>query len=173
MGLFWQKPFAFPTCRSWWQDLRHSTKSLYMTSRLLLCRAAKEGGPGGNVRVPFLSPFLCGTTKKWHPSRHSAARSSMRVRRSSCLKFQLSILGPPHNARRVAYATSWHSPRSSQEGNQGDTPWHPTSRRLFESRRGFCFRKPPPSWAHERTPKMGLPWQEFLLSTPAARGSKT
>ena len=25
----------------------------------------------------------------------------------------------------------------------------------------------------ERTPKMGLPWQEFLLSTPAARGSKT
>jgi len=21
--------------------------------------------------VPFLSPFLCGTTKKWHPYRHT------------------------------------------------------------------------------------------------------
>ncbi len=40
----------------------------------------------------------------------------------------------------------------------------PASRRLFESRRGFCFSKIPPSWAHERTPKRGWMKQKLLLS---------
>jgi len=31
------------------------------------------GGPGGNVRVPFLSPFLCGTTKKGHQMQATSA----------------------------------------------------------------------------------------------------
>ena len=33
-----------------------------------------KGDPRGNVLVPFLSPFLCGTTKKWHSSLHRSAR---------------------------------------------------------------------------------------------------
>ena len=123
--------------------MRHGTKSVYVISLDSLCRAAMPGVPRGNAWADFLSFFLCSATKKGHQNRHSAARSSMRVRRSSCLKFQLSILGPPHNARRVAYATSWHSPRSSQEGNQGDTPWDPASRRLFESRQDFLSRQAP------------------------------
>ena len=47
------------------------------------------------------------------------------------------------------YATSWRFPRSSQEGNQGFSPWIPLiSRRSADERRGFCFCKRPPSWAH-------------------------
>ena len=34
--------------------------------------------------VPFLSPFLCGTTKKWHLRRYSAARSSTESRWAVC-----------------------------------------------------------------------------------------
>jgi len=45
----------------------------------------------------------------------------------------------------------------------------PLPRRLFERRRDVYFCQPPPSWAHERTPKMGALWQELLLSPPAAR----
>ena len=81
--------------------------------------------------------------------------SRVRVKRKSSLRFSFLSLGAAQRAALCESATSWHSPRSRQEGNQGDTPWDPTSRRLFESRRGFCFRKPPPSWAHKRTPKMG------------------
>ena len=36
-------------------------------------------GSRGEALVPFLSPFLCGTTKKWHPSR--TARRAARQRR--------------------------------------------------------------------------------------------
>jgi len=41
------KVLAFFACRSWWQDLKHSTKVFYVTSRLPLCRAAKPGGSQG------------------------------------------------------------------------------------------------------------------------------
>ena len=33
--------------------------------------AARGAGSRGEAPVPFLSPFLCGTTKKWHQSPHS------------------------------------------------------------------------------------------------------
>ena len=36
------------------------------------CVAPRSGaGSRGEAPVPFLSPFLCGTTKKWHQSPHS------------------------------------------------------------------------------------------------------
>jgi hypothetical protein len=36
---------------------------------------------------------------------------------------------------------------------------------FYNKRRGFCCGKIPPSWAHKRTPKMGVScWQKFLLS---------
>ena len=36
-----------------------------------LACAARGAGSRGEAPVPFLSPFLCGTTKKWHQSPHS------------------------------------------------------------------------------------------------------
>ena len=76
--------------------------------------------------------------------------------------------GAPQRGALCGSATSWRFPRSSQERNQGDTPWDPASRRLLESRRGFCPCKPPPSWAHEHKPKMGLFWQK-TFAFPACR----
>jgi hypothetical protein len=59
----------------------------YMFFSLTLFEERHEkGGPGGNVRVPFLSPFLCGMTKKGHQSETANARSSVSVRRRSCKK---------------------------------------------------------------------------------------
>ncbi|MBR2622119.1 MAG: hypothetical protein IKC97_07055, partial [Clostridia bacterium] len=34
----------------------------------------------------------------------------------------------------------------------------------FHGRRGFSFNKAPPSWAHKRTPKMGLLGKSFCYS---------
>ena len=63
--------FAFLACRSWWQNLKHRIKEVHVY--LLICLEERQcrGGPGGNVRVSFLSPFLCGMTKKWHQNRYS------------------------------------------------------------------------------------------------------
>ena len=58
----------------------------------------REASAGG---LPFLSPFLCGMTKKWHPCRHSAARSCTRVKRRSCLNFAFYPRAR-HNAARCA-----------------------------------------------------------------------
>jgi len=134
---FMAKALAFLACRSWWLKSRHSTGIFYVTSRLSLCRAAREQFPKAAAFGAFSWFVLCRAAKNEHPCRHSAARSSMRVKRRSCLKFSfLSFVRRTTRGGR-AYATSWHSPRSSQEGNQGDTPWDPTARRLFKSRRGF------------------------------------
>ena len=100
-----------------------------MTSRLPLCRAAKEGGPGGNVRVPFLSPFLCGMTKKWHPCGTAHARSWVRVKRSSCLKFSFLSFGAPQCGTLCGMLLLGLPQEVAKKGTKGSgTPWHPAVR---------------------------------------------
>ena len=43
----------------------------------------EKGGPGGNVRASFLSPFLCDEAKKWHFCFHRA-RAARRSRGGLC-----------------------------------------------------------------------------------------
>ena len=43
------------------------------TIRRRLFSRRKKGGPGGNGRADFLSPFLCSVTKKWHPKPTASA----------------------------------------------------------------------------------------------------
>ena len=43
-----------------------------------------QGGPGGNVRASFLSPFLCDEAKKWHQMQ-----SAQRATWSRCMSVRL------------------------------------------------------------------------------------
>jgi hypothetical protein len=70
-------------------------KSLYVTSRIPLCRAAKEQFPKAAAFGAFSWFVLCRAAKNEHQNRHSAARSSMRVCRGSCLKFSKTLPRSP------------------------------------------------------------------------------
>ena len=71
--------FAFSACRSWCLKSRHSINSLYLTSRLFLCRAAKQGRSKRERLGAFSWFVLCRAAKNEHPAGTAHARSCVRV----------------------------------------------------------------------------------------------
>ncbi|MBE6620136.1 MAG: hypothetical protein E7625_02065 [Ruminococcaceae bacterium] len=57
----------------------------------------------------------------------------------------------------------------AKKGTKGTPLGTPPPDGFSRAAGAFCLGKPPPSWSHERTPKMGTVWQKPLLSSPAAR----
>jgi hypothetical protein len=55
-----------------------------------------------------------------------------------------------------ALSLSFHKERAKEKEPGRSLRGLPASRRSDDERRGFYFIEIPPSWAHKRTPKMGL-----------------
>ena len=70
------KLLAFLACRSCWLKARHSTKSVHVTSRLTLCRAAKEQFPKASS---FGKPKVqvCLFAKREHRAPHGRKHCSL------------------------------------------------------------------------------------------------
>ena len=98
-----EKTFSSFACRSWWLCGERCSNSLYVFLLHLFEERQCQGDPRGNVLVPFLSPFLCGTTKKGQQMLSASAchRHSVSVRRRSCKKFRYPPKGHPHDHPRI------------------------------------------------------------------------
>jgi hypothetical protein len=68
-----------PICGVRYMPRRWRTFAERKTPPFIVRTAGCRGGLGGNVQVPFLSPFLCGMTKKGHP-KLSAQRATRQSR---------------------------------------------------------------------------------------------
>jgi hypothetical protein len=61
-----------------------------------------------------------------------------------------------------ALSLSFHKERAKEKEPGRSLRGLPASRRSDNERRGFCFIEIPPSWAHKRTPEMGLRLASFF-----------
>jgi len=75
-----------------------------------------------------------------------------------------------HNAAHYASLLLLGIPQEvAKKGTKGTPLGTPPPDGFLRAAGAFSLGKPPPSWAHERTPKMDLLGQKLLLSPPAAR----